>query len=109
VRECSPKIGGNAFGHSSHETGIDMDIRLPLLPPETNKWTQLKAHNYTELFHFEAAVKQLESIRSTMDPRYVFFNDQRFIDMKLCSREDNHSEHYHVRIKPPARIDGIIA
>ncbi|MEZ5574162.1 MAG: hypothetical protein R3F44_00390 [Candidatus Competibacteraceae bacterium] len=37
VRECSPTKGGDAVGHASHETGIDMDMRLPLLPPDTDK------------------------------------------------------------------------
>jgi hypothetical protein len=109
VRECSPAEGGDAYGHKSHETGIDMDIRLPLLPPQTNKWTQLKAHNYTELFHYEAAIVQLESIRATMDPKNVFFNDKRFIGKGLSTHEANHSEHYHIRIKPPTRIEGVIS
>lgn len=109
VRECSPEKGGDAHGHKSHETGIDVDIRLPLLPPHTNEWFQLKAHNYTKLFHFEAAVKQCEALKKHMDSKHIFFNDPRFTnDLKLTSYEANHSEHYHVRIKPPARIDGTI-
>lgn len=108
VRECSPKKAGkNPTGHKSHETGIDVDIRLPLLPPHTNDWFQLKAHNYTKLFHFEAAKLQCEMIKKHMDSKYIFFNDPRFTDdLRLTTHEDNHSEHYHVRINPPMRIDG---
>jgi hypothetical protein len=107
VRECSPEKGGDANGHKSHETGIDVDIRLPLLPPHTNDWIQLKAHNYTKLFHFDAGMEQCKAIRFWMNPKHVFFNDPRFISAGLTSHEANHSEHYHVRIRPPARIDGI--
>ncbi len=107
VRECSPEKGGDAYGHKSHETGIDVDIRLPLLPPHTDEWFQLKGHNYTKFFHYEAAIKQCEAIKKWMDSRYIFFNDPRFIP-QLTSQQDNHSEHYHVRIKPPMRIDGTI-
>lgn len=108
VRECSPRKGGNAAGHKSHETGIDVDIRLPLLPPHTNEWIQLDASNYSKLFHYDAAVAQCKAIKSWMDTKYIFFNDPRFIKMHLTTHEANHSEHFHVRIKPPARIEGVI-
>lgn len=107
VRECSPKIGGNATGHKSHETGLDVDIRLPLLPPKTNDWFQLKGHNYTKYFHYDAALVQCEMIKKHMQSKYIFFNDPRFIKKRLTTHEANHSEHYHVRIKPPVRIDGV--
>jgi hypothetical protein len=109
VRECSPKLAGkNPTGHKSHETGLDVDIRLPLLPPHTNDWFQLREHNYSKLFHFDAAILQCEMLKKHMDSKYIFFNDPRFIKKHLTSQEANHSEHYHVRIKPPNRIDGIV-
>lgn len=109
VRECSPqKAGKNPTGHKSHETGLDVDIRLPLLPPHTNEWFQLRAHNYTKLFHFEAAKVQCQMLKKHMDTKYIFFNDPRFTkDLRLTTHEANHSEHYHVRIKPPVRVDGV--
>lgn len=106
VRECSPKIGGNAAGHKSHETGLDVDIRLPLLPPHSNEWFQLRANNYSKYFHYEAALVQCENLKKHMQSKYIFFNDPRFIKKHLTTHEANHSEHYHVRIKPPVRIDG---
>lgn len=108
VRECSPAKGGNASGHKSHETGIDVDIRLPLLPPHTNEWFQLKASNYSKLFHFDAAIVQCETLKKYMEAKYIFFNDPRFISKHLTLHEANHSEHYHVRIKPPARVEGTV-
>lgn len=107
IRDCSRDVGGNALGHKSHETGIDVDMRLPLLPPNTHLWTRLQGHNYTKMFYFEAAVMQLEAIKAMMDAKNVWFNDPRCIAKKLCTDEPNHGNHYHVRIKPPSRVDGI--
>lgn len=106
IRDCSPAKGGNALGHKSHETGIDVDMRLPLLPPNTHLWTRLQGHNYTKMFHRAAALLQVESIRSQMSPKNVWFNDPEFIKKKLSTHEPNHGNHYHIRIKPPSRIDG---
>lgn len=108
IRDCSPEKGGKATGHASHQTGLDMDMRLPLLPPDTDKFDQLKAHDYTKRFHRQAALLQVEAIKKTMDTRFIFFNDPEFIKKKLTTHENNHSEHYHIRIKPPARIEGMI-
>ncbi|MEZ5345610.1 MAG: penicillin-insensitive murein endopeptidase [Pyrinomonadaceae bacterium] len=104
IRDLSPMKGGNASGHKSHQTGLDVDMRLPLLPPKTNVWDKLNAHTYTKYFHFDAAMAQVESIKSTMDTKFIFFNDPRF--KGLATKEPNHGNHYHIRIKPPARIEG---
>lgn len=106
IRDCSPAKGGDAWGHKSHETGLDVDMRLPIKPPDSHLWIKLDAGNYTEKFHYEAAVLQLEAIKAMMDAKYVFFNDPRCIKKGLCSNEPNHGNHYHIRIKPPVRIDG---
>ena len=107
IRDMSPAKGGDAKGHKSHETGLDIDIRLPLLPPKTNDWDQLNAHTYTKYFYFEAAMAQVEAIKMTMDTKYIFFNDPRFISKRLTTKQANHGEHYHIRIKPPMRIEGV--
>lgn len=106
IRECSPAKGGDASGHKSHETGLDVDIRLPLLPPKTNDWDMLGPSTYTDWFHFDAAVAQLKAVKWCMAPKYVFFNDPRCISQKLCTSEPNHGNHYHIRIAPPVRIEG---
>ena len=105
IRDLSPMVGGRASGHKSHQTGLDVDMRLPLLPPKTNAWDKLAGNNYTALFHYEAALAQVESIKTMMNTKYIFFNDPRF--KHLCSKEPNHGNHYHIRIKPPVRIDGM--
>ncbi|MEZ5427732.1 MAG: penicillin-insensitive murein endopeptidase [Pyrinomonadaceae bacterium] len=106
VRDCSPHKGGKATGHASHQTGLDVDMRLPLLPPDTLKWDQLKAGDYDKRFHRQAALLQVTAIKKMMNTRFIFFNDPEFIKKRLSTHEKNHGEHYHIRIKPPERIEG---
>ncbi|MGH8607748.1 MAG: hypothetical protein ACREX9_10090 [Gammaproteobacteria bacterium] len=106
IRDCSPAKGGDALGHKSHQTGLDVDMRLPLLPPKTNDWDRLGPSTYTELFYLEAALAQLRAIKARMDAEYVWFNDPRCIKEKLCKEYPNHGNHYHIRIRPPAREEG---
>lgn len=108
VRECSPEHGGDAKGHGSHETGLDVDIRLPLLPPDEHKFDMLAKGFRDPRFDRDASELQLEAIKATMKPRFCFFNDPDFIRKRLCSKENaTHDNHYHVRIEPPARQEGI--
>jgi murein endopeptidase len=107
IRDCAPEKGGNAIGHKSHETGLDVDMRLPLLPPYTDKWDRLEGSEYTKKFHYDAALEQVKAIRSMMKPSLVLFNDPRFINKGLTTYAANHGNHYHIRIKPPERLEGI--
>lgn len=106
IRDCSPEKGGDAVGHKSHETGLDVDMRLPLLPPYTDKWDRLEGKEYTKKFHCEAALAQVKAIRAMMAPSLVLFNDPRFTSQGLSKEAANHGNHYHIRIKPPTREDG---
>jgi len=72
VRDCSPREGGEASGHKSHQTGLDMDMRLPLLPPYTDRYDQLRGKAYNEKFHRKAAFLQARSIKDFMNTRYIF-------------------------------------
>jgi len=107
VRECSPKHGGHADGHASHQTGLDVDMRLPLLPPDNTKWTDLGTNGFKDKrFNRTAAQLQLQAIKVGMKPRLALFNDPDFIRMRLCTKFPNHDQHYHIRISPPERKDG---
>lgn len=107
VRECSPRKGGNAVGHGSHETGLDVDMRLPLLPPDQAKWTDLGANGFNnKKFNRLAAEMQLKAIKAAMNPQIVLFNDPEFIRKRLCTKHPNHDQHFHIRIKPPVRKEG---
>ncbi|MDH3530869.1 MAG: penicillin-insensitive murein endopeptidase [Acidobacteriota bacterium] len=107
IRDCAKKRGGKTRGHGSHQTGIDLDMRLPLLPPDTNKYDQLKGHDYDARFHRAAALLQCEAIKTTMNTRFVFFNDKEFKGKGLTTNQKNHSEHYHIRIRAEERVEGV--
>ncbi|NNE68480.1 MAG: hypothetical protein HKN33_18075 [Pyrinomonadaceae bacterium] len=106
IRDCSKKRGGKTRGHKSHQCGIDLDMRLPLLPPDTHKFDQLKASDYDRRFHREAALLQCRAIKTAMDTKFIFFNDKEFRNKGLTTHQKNHSEHYHIRIRPQARVEG---
>jgi hypothetical protein len=107
VRECSPKKGGHAKGHGSHQTGLDVDMRLPLLSPDHLKWTDLGNNGFKDKrFNRIAAELQLTAIKAAMKPKLVLFNDPEFIRKRLCTKHVNHDQHYHIRISPPERKDG---
>jgi murein endopeptidase len=108
VRDCSPKKGGPAHGHGSHQTGLDVDMRLPLLPPDETKLDDLGDNGFkSPKFDRTSSQAQLEAIKVAMDPRFVFFNDPAFIRLRLCTQQANHGNHYHIRIKAPPRKEGI--
>jgi hypothetical protein len=110
VRECSPRRGSNAEGHGSHETGCDVDMHLPLMPPDEGRWDMLGTKGYADpRFDRAAAKSRLEAIHEKMDSRCCFFNDPAFIRGRLCTPEDaTYDHHDHVRIKPPLRIGGSV-
>ena len=111
VMDCSPSRGGNARGHGSHETGIDVDMRLPLRAPHENKWDDLGRKGYDDpRFDRAAAEAQLKAIKKFMEPQLVLFNDPEFRRKGLCSRDKkgSHDQHFHIRIKVPTRIEGQI-
>lgn len=108
VHECSTMEGGDAKGHKSHETGIDVDMRLPLLSPHQGEWTNLGHKGYEDSrFDEVASEEQLKSIKKSMNAKYVFFNDPAFIRQGLCRHTKGHNQHYHIRIKPPRRVEGV--
>ncbi|MDH4194436.1 MAG: penicillin-insensitive murein endopeptidase [Nitrospirota bacterium] len=72
IRDTSPAKGGKAMGHASHQTGLDVDMRLPLLPPKTESWDLLKGEAYNKFFHREAALLQVEAIKASMDTKFIF-------------------------------------
>ena len=111
IRECSSEKGGKIPGHGSHQTGLDVDMRLPMLPP--NQWNQFMINFDDSRYDQESAMLQLQAIKSSMNlhrslARKPLFNDPDLIKLRLC-RKDNatHRNHFHVRISPPTRVDGI--
>lgn len=122
VRDCSPLKGGLAKGHASHQTGIDVDFRLPLKADPILKiadptWDYLKTRSQRQKRLFREAVDaQLKALASQPLVKYIFYEDDtaRPGEKKMHTKwrkvrvESNHEHHFHVRIKPPIRIEGQI-
>ena len=110
-RDLSLEHGGDISGHSSHELGMDIDIR----PMSTtnyqcnissgdpiNYWDPEYSRVRTKVLFLE--LKAASSGLGRDLHKVTFFNDQVLIDqvteMRKCCKKDNytsHNEHLHVR------------
>ena len=121
IRDCAPTKGGSAKYHGSHETGLDIDLRLPLKPvagllPDPT-WTYLgtKALRREHLYR-EAVEAQLKAIVAQPLVSAVGYEDDTALpgQAKLHTKWSkvqpwsNHAHHFHLRIKPPKMITGQI-
>lgn len=121
VRDCAKTKGGDAKPvHSSHQTGLDIDLRLPLKPVAglpNALWTYLgtKAQRVAHLYR-EAVEAQLKALVTQPLVKEIFYEDDTASpgQTKLHEKwskvkpEPNHANHIHVRIKPPLMVSGQI-
>ncbi|WP_039989049.1 penicillin-insensitive murein endopeptidase [Paraglaciecola arctica] len=123
VRDCAPAQGGRADYHGSHETGLDVDMRLPLLDSSNGAtatnvpWRYLAGRSARQQhFNRTAARAQLESLVAQSVVQVIGFDDDtaatapdKLHRIRKVRPWANHKDHFHVRIQPPARTDGEIA
>ena len=121
VRDCAGKKGGNVKYHGSHETGLDIDLRLPLkpvadiLPDPTWIFLGTKALRREHLYR-EAAEAQLKALVAQPLVSVIGYEDDTAPrgQAKLHTKWGkvrpwaNHTHHFHVRIAPPTIISGQI-
>lgn len=121
VRDCAPERGGNARYHGSHETGIDLDLRLPLNPvgglvvDSTWRYLGTRAERRRHLYR-DAVVAQLTALVAQPLVSVIGYEDdttpqgERPIHTRFRKVRDwdNHEHHFHVRIQPPTQIPGTI-
>jgi hypothetical protein len=112
VRDFSRMKGGKTAGHGTHQTGLNVDMRLPIKHrlDYDHDLALSRGENdkrYDDLFDVDAARSQLKSIKAQMNVRNILFNDEALRKEKLCISHPNHGGHYHITIRPPNRIDGI--
>lgn len=121
VRDCAKKKGGNAKYHKSHETGLDIDFRLPLRPvagllPDAT-WIFLgtkalrKKHLYREAVESQltALVAQpLVSVIGYVDDTAPSGHTKLHNKFGKVHTWKGHKNHMHVRIQPPSMIPGQI-
>jgi 3D (Asp-Asp-Asp) domain-containing protein len=91
--------GGDTPKHSGHETGLACDLRLP------RKDGRAGGIDYTDTASYdqEAARAMLQALRAQALVSKVYFNDGLLISEGLCRYLDDHHDHIHFQIRPPAR------
>ena len=119
VRDFSKKTGGKTRGHGSHQTGLNVDMRLPTIGglkydhdyhfhdgEASPAKFGLEKKTYNELFDRDTARQQLKAIKNMMNTKVILFNDKALRGEGLCKFYNNHGGHYHITIRPPERIEG---
>ncbi len=121
IRDVAGQKGGNVKYHGSHETGLDVDLRLPLKPvagifPDAT-WTFLETRAQRKRHLYREAVEdQLRALVAQPLVEVIGYEDdtapkgQRKLHTKWGKVRpwSNHKHHMHVRIKPPAMDAGQI-
>lgn len=118
-RDCATAKGWAAKYHGSHQTGLDIDLRLPLRPIAglpASLWDYLGTkEKRTNHLYRDALEAQLRALVTQPLVQVIFYEDDtapsgqaklHSISNKINHQVANHANHVHVRIKPPARIPG---
>ncbi len=105
VNDASPAKGGNSPDHSGHETGLNIDLRLPKTDHSevTPGGRTYKSSDYDQAAA-RAIIKAFRS-QELVNTEQIFFNDPDLISEGLCKSLSGHDNHIHVGIKAPVRDD----
>lgn len=105
VNDLSTQFGGASPHHSSHQTGMDVDLRPPrtggAMPGGFGGGKAWLAFNYDR----EAARAQLSALSAHPAVESIFYNDPELQDIPKLSTLAGHDGHYHVMMKEQARDD----
>jgi len=95
LNDVSTNEGGPNADHATHQTGLNVDIKLPHINGEIGGITY-KDSEYSQ----EIMRGILKAFRSTGKIKSILFNDPKLINEGLCSYSNGHDNHAHVIIKP---------
>jgi hypothetical protein len=98
LNDCSPVQGHDTPDHKGHETGLDVDIKIP----KKNGSFSGITYNSSE-YDQDATRKILESIKKRGNVRATYFNDPVLIKEGLCTSMGGHDNHIHVSFKAQSR------
>jgi len=103
VNDASPAIGGDTPDHKGHETGLDVDLRLPQIgnhrPSPGGRTFRSKDYDQGAT----RAILKSFAKQPLVDVKKVYFNDPVLIKEGLCQKSPGHDNHIHVSIRPPKR------
>lgn len=89
INDASRPCGGDTPDHGGHETGLDVDLRLPRDP--------------SGAFDLAAMRAALRAFRAQPLVTLIYFNNPTLIAEGLCAHLQGHDDHAHVHTSPPPR------
>jgi hypothetical protein len=102
TNDLSLPQGGDTPDHSTHETGLSCDLRLPRRDGKAGTIWQDPAYDREAM---RAMLKAIWS-QNAQEIKRVFFNDTMLIREGLCQALAGHDNHIHIDILPPRLIHG---
>jgi spore germination cell wall hydrolase CwlJ-like protein/LysM repeat protein len=102
VNDVSLRWGGDTRQHKGHETGLDIDVRLPTT--RGGAGTTVGSRNYDRA----ATRAMLRAFRAQPGVSRILLNDPKLIAEGLCSSAAGHHNHFHVDVSPPGLQTGAV-
>jgi hypothetical protein len=103
VNDASPAKGGDTPDHTGHETGLDIDLRLP---KKNHGGAVLEGRTYRSADYDQAAAREIIKAfrkQDLVDKERIFFNDPTLVAEGICKKLEHHDNHIHIGIHPPKR------
>jgi hypothetical protein len=100
TNDLSLRQGGDTTDHSTHETGLSCDLRLPRRNGEAGTIWQDPAYDRAAMRAMLKAIRE----QKVHEVRRIFFNDTVLINEGLCQPLGGHDNHVHIDILPPKPI-----
>lgn len=98
LNDASPPQGHYAAQHEGHQTGLDVDLRLPRTDGNAGG-IEVSSNIYDR----DAMRAMLEAFAAQDLASEFYLNDAILIAEGLCQWEGGHDNHAHIGIDPPAR------
>jgi penicillin-insensitive murein DD-endopeptidase len=88
------KRGGGPIGHTSHQTGLDIDVR-----PERKDGENTEVTIFQDQYDRALTTEMINLWWEKGPVRLVLFNDPTVIAAKLSQYWEDHHDHFHVRLR----------
>lgn len=99
VNDVSVPRGGDTPDHSTHETGMACDVRLPRTDGSAGGITY-----HRDSYDRDDMRATLEAIRHQPRVSRILFNDDVLVGENLCESAAGHDDHAHFEIQPLLEI-----
>ena len=98
LNDASTPEGGKNSDHQTHQTGLNLDIRLP------HKNHEIGGISYKDSeYNREVMRSILEVFWDTEQVKSILFNDPQLIDEGLCVFSSGHDHHAHLTVRAQGR------